>query len=155
MRLRCAERLTGGGGNQDRVCGALASKQDCDMSPGRGRRLSGAKFPVLIGRKAGSPSRRDHHQIVVLVANEVQMSEKATSVIEETVSSADIRRLCGDAPDWKIASIAALLPTQSDIEVAVAWADRDDEACGQRALEGKAAQVFDILTADEGIEEDR
>jgi hypothetical protein len=83
------------------------------------------------------------------------MPDKATSIVEQTVSSADIRRLCGDAPDWKIASIAALLPTPGDIELAVARADRDDEACEERALEGKAAQVFDILTADEDMDEDR
>lgn len=65
------------------------------------------------------------------------------------LTSAVIRRLCGDVPDWKVASIAALLPTQDEIEVAVAWADRDEDACEGKTLQGKSADVFDILTADD------
>jgi len=87
--------------------------------------------------------------------NEVEMPERATPMIVQAASSADIRRLCGDVPDWKVASIAALLPTQQEVELAAAWADRDDEACEERAIEGKSAQVFDILTAGDDVDEER
>jgi hypothetical protein len=82
------------------------------------------------------------------------MADKATPFTEQAVSSADIRSLCGDIPDWKVSSIAALLPTRGDIEVAVAWADHQDEACEGRVLEGKSAQIFDILTVDEEMDEE-
>jgi hypothetical protein len=78
------------------------------------------------------------------------MVEKA----ELTVSSDDIRHMCGDIPDWKVAAIAALTPEPGDIEVAVAWADQLDETRQERPLEGAAAQIFDILMAGEE-EEDR
>jgi len=66
-----------------------------------------------------------------------------------------IRRLCGDIPDWKLVAIAALSPGVSDLELAVAWADNEDESRQQRPLSGVTAQIYDILTSDEEIDEER
>jgi hypothetical protein len=61
-----------------------------------------------------------------------------------------VRELCGDVLDWKVSAILALRPTEADLAVAVGWANQQDEL-GQedRPLEGVAAQVYEVLTADE------
>ncbi len=65
-------------------------------------------------------------------------------------SAAEVRELCGDVLDWKVAAILDLHPTPGDIAAAVAWAGGEDDL-GQegRPLEGVAAQVYDVRTADD------
>jgi hypothetical protein len=69
----------------------------------------------------------------------------------------DIRRLCGDVQDWKIAAVLARQATLADLEEAVAWqAGLDDEMGAERkSLEGSVAELYDILTADEPSDDDR
>jgi len=74
----------------------------------------------------------------------------------ETVSAEEVRRLCGDVPDWKV---TAILDTGADIaaiQTAVAWFAGEDDVMGEerRPLAGDAAVVYDILIADEayGVE---
>jgi hypothetical protein len=77
-----------------------------------------------------------------------------TSVQTEPLTAADVRELCGDVLDWKVAAILALRPRPADVAAAAAWAGGDDElGRAGRPLEGVAAQVYDLLTADEYEEE--
>jgi hypothetical protein len=72
------------------------------------------------------------------------------------VTANEVRAICGDILDWKVAAIEALNPTPGDVAVAVGWAGGADDL-GERghALEGLAAQVYDVLTANEEYGEER
>jgi hypothetical protein len=70
----------------------------------------------------------------------------------ERVSASDVRRLCGDLLDWKVAAIAATGATLRDIETAAAWLEGRDDSIGEthHSLTGAAAAVYDLLVvADE------
>jgi hypothetical protein len=65
-------------------------------------------------------------------------------------TEAEVRRLCGEVLDWQLGAILELRPTAADVAVAVAWAGgRDEVGEAGHPLEGLAAQVYDVLTADE------
>jgi hypothetical protein len=63
----------------------------------------------------------------------------------------ELRRLCGDIVDWKIAAIEQLHATPEEVEEAVAWAAGEDDvmAAERKPLSGRVAAVYDILTADD------
>lgn len=70
----------------------------------------------------------------------------------------DVRRVCGDVADWKVAAILATGANLDEIETAVAWDAGEDDVMGEerRPLIGAAAAVYDILIADEDYgDEDR
>lgn len=76
----------------------------------------------------------------------------------QSLAASEVRRLCGDVADWKIAAIVATGAGVDDIEVAIAWAAGEDDVMGEerRPLVGAAAAVYDILTADDEYgDEDR
>jgi len=65
-------------------------------------------------------------------------------------TATDVRHLCGEILDWKLGAILELNPTTEDVAAAVAWAGGHDELGEEgHPLEGRAAQVYDVLTADE------
>lgn len=68
-----------------------------------------------------------------------------------TLAPDDVRRLCGDIPDWKIMDIIASNPTLEELEVALAWAAGESDLMGKERhpLSGKTAELYDILMADE------
>ncbi|QUD89322.1 hypothetical protein [Phenylobacterium montanum] len=69
---------------------------------------------------------------------------------QDRLTPDEVRRICGDVLDWKVSAILALRPTASDVTVAVGWANRQDELGDEGLpLEGMAAQVYEVLTADE------
>ncbi len=82
---------------------------------------------------------------------EANVSERLTGT---DLSAAEVRDLCGDVLDWKIAAILELRPSRGDIAAAGAWAagEGDLDRAG-RPLEGLAAQVYDVLQADDYGEE--
>jgi hypothetical protein len=67
----------------------------------------------------------------------------------------DIRRLCGDLPDWKIAKIIASRATFQELETAVIWAQGADPGPDHHALHGQAACLYEILMAGEEWEEEQ
>lgn len=77
--------------------------------------------------------------------------EKGASV----PTNEDVRHLCGDIADWKIAAILASGADIAQIATAVAWATGQDDVMGKerRPLSGAAAAVYDILAADEEDED--
>lgn len=66
------------------------------------------------------------------------------------ITADDVRQTCGDLLDWKVSAILALQPSAADLDVAVGWANQQDEL-GQEGqpLEGLPAQIYEVLTADE------
>ena len=74
-----------------------------------------------------------------------------------TLGPDDVRRLCGDIPDWKIADIVAKDPTIEEIEVALAWAAGESDIMGKERhpLSGKTAELYEILVADEEWDEEQ
>lgn len=68
-----------------------------------------------------------------------------------------IRDIVGDIEDAKAAAIIATGATAEDLEEAVAWASGESDMMGdmERPLAGVIAQVYDILTAEEELEEER
>lgn len=69
----------------------------------------------------------------------------------DALSHDEVRRLCGDISDTRIADIIATGATLQEIEVAVAWAAGESDVMGERRhpLSGAARQVYDILMAGE------
>lgn len=65
--------------------------------------------------------------------------------------------LVGEIGNAKIAEILAAGPTLEDLEEAVAWAAGESDIMGEERLPltGVAAQVCDILTADEDFIDER
>ena len=68
----------------------------------------------------------------------------------------DILRLCGDIPAWKVTAIAGTAATINDLEAAVAWVAGESDVMGgaRRQLDEPAAGIFDILTADDEMQDD-
>jgi hypothetical protein len=73
----------------------------------------------------------------------------------ETATRADVLRFVRDVDERKVLEILALYPTVAEIEQAALWAAGDGDVLAKSGhpLSGIAAQVFDILTADEEEEE--
>ena len=70
---------------------------------------------------------------------------------ESAMVGADaLRKIAGDLDDTKAAEILALRPSESELEQAVMSASGTGDVLAKegRVLDGKAAQIFDILTAD-------
>jgi hypothetical protein len=66
----------------------------------------------------------------------------------------DVRRLCGELSDWKIAKIIASQPTYGELETAVVWAQGEDLGTDHQPLEGKVAYLYEIIIAGEEWEDD-
>ena len=77
--------------------------------------------------------------------------EARTSAKPAMATRDDLLRLAGDVDERKVLDILALRPTVAEIEQAALWAavDGDILAKGGHPLIGTAAEVLDILTADE------
>jgi len=69
----------------------------------------------------------------------------------------DVVRLCRDISDARVAAILATGVTLSELEAAVAWADRESDVMGdaRRPLDGRVAEVHEILTEGEDLWEER
>ena len=63
----------------------------------------------------------------------------------------DLLRIVGDLDERKAIEILALHPTAAEIEEAAMWAAGDGDVLAKagRPLTGIAAEIFDILSADE------
>jgi len=64
-----------------------------------------------------------------------------------------VRQIVGD-DDLKVAEVLKLQPTVAELEEAFAWAEGEDDVMGEleKPLTGKAAQIYDIITADKDDE---
>jgi hypothetical protein len=71
------------------------------------------------------------------------------------ISHAEVRLLCGDILDWKVAAIIATGSSIEEIEEAVAYAAGEDDVMGEerRPLSGRVAEVYDVLVADDEPDE--
>ena len=69
----------------------------------------------------------------------------------EPATPDDAKRLLGDADESKIAEILAIQPTIWELEEAVIWHRGEGDVLGKagRPLSGKAARIFEILSADD------
>ena len=78
---------------------------------------------------------------------------RRTKAPDATITHEDIQHLCGDLPDWKATKILASGATFKDLEVAMTWARGEDDIIGpaKHPLEGHAALLYEIITADEDI----
>jgi hypothetical protein len=84
------------------------------------------------------------------------MSALPRGIVPPTLE--EIRRLVGPVTDDRLAAIAATGASRAEIELAAAYAQGlgDVPGRGGHPLEGRAADVFDILRADdEELEPDR
>lgn len=73
-----------------------------------------------------------------------------------TVTSEDVIHLCGHVPDWKVVKILASQATYDELEAAVAWGEGESDVLGgaRLPLAGRAAELYEIITADEDVWED-
>jgi hypothetical protein len=64
---------------------------------------------------------------------------------------ADLLRILGDVDERKVMEILALRPTLAEVEEAVFWIEGSGDLIGKAGhpLTGIAAEIFEILTADQ------
>lgn len=65
----------------------------------------------------------------------------------------EVRHVCGELPDWKIARIIAIEPTYQELETAAFWAQGEDRGPDHHPLEGKVALLYEIIMAGEEWED--
>ncbi len=77
--------------------------------------------------------------------------QQSTSRIHAAVGHDDLQRILGEVSDDKAIAILALNPTLADVETAAIYAAGDGDVLGKsgRPLGGTAAEILDILAADE------
>ncbi len=84
------------------------------------------------------------------------MTVSKPSPLTGRATADDVFRLCGDISDARVAAILATGATLGDLEAAVAWADRESDVMGEarRPLDGRVAEIHEILTEGEDLWED-
>lgn len=72
------------------------------------------------------------------------------------LSQAEIRRLCGDLTDERVAEMIATGATVEDLEIALAWSAGESDVMGEerKPLSGRSAQIYELLTPELDEEED-
>jgi hypothetical protein len=72
-----------------------------------------------------------------------------------TATAEEVERILGDVNAHKVVEILALKPTVAELEQATLWKTGQDDvlASARLKLTGKAAQIYDILSADEEEDE--
>src|SRR5262249_4276862 len=80
-----------------------------------------------------------------------QSRQRKGEADSEPATPDDAKRLLGDADESKIAEILAVKPTIWELEEAAIWHRGDGDVLGKsgRALSGKSARIFEILSADD------
>jgi hypothetical protein len=70
---------------------------------------------------------------------------------DRALTRRDVVNALGDEEDAAVTSIMALNPSYAEFHTALAWALGESDVMGEerRPLDGKAQQIYDILTADE------
>jgi hypothetical protein len=70
---------------------------------------------------------------------------------DRDLTRSDVAHALGDDEDIAIAEIMALRPTYGEFHTALAWALGESDVMGEerKALDGKAAQIYEILAADD------
>ncbi len=83
------------------------------------------------------------------------MTESDLECAKATAS--DAVEILGPMPDARVAAILATGATVEQLEEAAAWAAGESDVMGElrRPVIGPVAEVYDILTADEALAEDR
>lgn len=83
------------------------------------------------------------------------MTESGRAHAKATAS--DVLEILGPMPDARIAAILATGATIKQLEEAAAWAAGESDVMGEmrRPVTGPVAGVYEILTADEALSEDR
>ena len=73
------------------------------------------------------------------------------------ITKKDIRRVCGDISDLKVAELLASGASISELEKASAWVANQENLGGDRIIpEGQIGDLCEVLIADdEGLLEDR
>jgi len=85
------------------------------------------------------------------------MTDSTAKTQTPTLTAEDVRGLCGDILDWKVQAILATGGSVADLEAALAWANGLDSVMldAERPLAGAAAQMYDLIIADEDLAEER
>ena len=78
---------------------------------------------------------------------------KITKAPDAKLTHEDIEHLCGELPDWKVVKILASEASYEDLKAATTWAAGQDDVIGpaEHPLAGRAAFLYEIITADEDI----
>lgn len=84
-------------------------------------------------------------------------TEAAHHSASETPTYNELVRLVGELEPVRLAAIERLQATVAEVEEAVAFAAGEDDVMGEERipLSGRAAQVYEIITAEEAFEEER
>jgi hypothetical protein len=85
------------------------------------------------------------------------MSDDSARTEPERPGAREILRILGEMDALKLAAIEAAGASLDELDQVAAWLAGQDDAMGElrKPLTGAAAQLYDILTADEAEDEDR
>lgn len=83
--------------------------------------------------------------------------ESPASAARCVLTHDEIAHVLGEVSDEKATAIAATGADMPELEEAAAWAAGESDVIGKlhRPLSGVVAQIYDILTADEDLEDER
>lgn len=107
------------------------------------------RFKQLIGDIGGRAVKRSVQR------SATSLSPHADG-LDRGITVHDVAAALGDGDEAAIAEIMALNPTCEEFETALAWAQGESDLMGEERhpLEGKAKQIYDILTAEEAWQEE-
>ena len=83
-------------------------------------------------------------------------SRDAGAMKTRTITPEDVIQVIGRIEDERIVAIVATGGTLEDLEEAAMYAEQEDDVMGElrKPLTGVAADIYDILTRDQYLEED-
>jgi hypothetical protein len=84
------------------------------------------------------------------------MTDQIQTDAAAPLDAEQIRGLCANLLDSTLAAILETGATLADLEIALAWAEGEDDLMGEarEPLTGAAASVYDLLTAETDVFEE-
>jgi hypothetical protein len=85
------------------------------------------------------------------MSRRIHLTEALSMPESAELTHDEVAAMVGTLDDAVVAAILAIGPTAEDLVEALAWVEGEDDVMGEmeRPLTGKAAQIYDILTANE------
>jgi len=86
-----------------------------------------------------------------IVERELGRQARSGMEVAQSATWQDVKRVLGEMSDIKIADVLALRPTVPELEEAGMWSRGEGDIIGREGhrLSGKAAMIFEIISAEE------
>jgi hypothetical protein len=112
------------------------------------KRVNDMTAPRILQEPAEGSRETIEHELT-------RQTRRAGEKTSPQATSEDVRRILRDPDERKIIEILSLKPTVAELEQAAMWSGGEGDVLGKmgRQLTGRAAQIFEILSADHDEED--